>query len=87
MGLKDWFKSKLFGGKVLRTLGAVKGTNVPMVGSELRVHVIEDKKHEASHKVGIAIVAKSALSYQMTPITLSLEESRRLIDMLQQAVQ
>ena len=87
MGIFSWFKSKMFGGQVIRTVGTVKGKKSGMVDVELRVHVIEGKSPEEKHLVGLELVAKSPLSYQMMPCTLSSGESRRLIDFLNMAVQ
>ena len=87
MGIKDWFKSQLFGGKILRTFGSVKGKGRGPVGTELRIHTIEDNSSGFPHMVGIEIVAKSALSYQTMPITLPMDEARKLIDLLQNASQ
>ncbi len=85
MGIGSWFTGQMFGGAVLHTVGSVQGKGPPSVGMELKVHVVESKNPQDGRLVGLELVAKSFLSYQMTPCTLSFEESHKLIELLQTA--
>ncbi|MCK5214836.1 MAG: hypothetical protein KAR05_05735 [Candidatus Omnitrophica bacterium] len=84
MGLIHWFKSKMFGGEILRTIGVVNGEGQAFVKGELKVHVIKDNRTIAN-KVALEMVTKCALSYQIMPMTLSINEARKLIDLLNSA--
>ncbi|PKM99445.1 MAG: hypothetical protein CVU78_06190 [Elusimicrobia bacterium HGW-Elusimicrobia-2] len=75
MGLLNWFKSQMFGGKILRTVGTVSGKGKSLVNSELKVHLLENKSNLHEEMVGLELVQKTILSYQMTPITLSAQET------------
>jgi hypothetical protein len=85
MSIWSWFKSKMFGGRIIRTVGTVEGSGKFMLRTELKVHVLEPKDPKMQKAVGIEFVAKSFLSYQMMPITLSIGESRKLIGFLEDA--
>jgi len=86
MGISKWFKAQMFRGKILQTIGSVKGRSKGPVNCELKVHIIEEKELSSSKSIGIELVAKSFLSYQMMPITLSSQETRKLIALLEEAL-
>jgi len=84
MGMGHWFRSQMFGGAtVVRTVGVVAGQPVGGVKTELKVHRLS----RGSPFIGLEIVQKGFLSYQMAPCTLSVAEGQRLIEFLQSAVQ
>lgn len=85
MGIFKWFKAQMFGGKILQTIGSVKGRSKGPINYELKVHILEEKELGSSKSIGIELVVKSFLSYQMVPITLSLQEARKLITLLEEA--
>ena len=87
MGLWSWFKAQMFGGKILRTVGAVKTKAPTRMSVELRVHILEGKQPQERRLIGLELVAKSALSYQMVPCTLTVDECRQLPEFLQAAIQ
>lgn len=77
------FKAAMFGGHIESTLGEVKGTG-RMVNVKLRVHALSGGGDDRA--VGIELVATTIASYQMLPITLSIEGAHELIGLLQEAV-
>ena len=87
MHLFRWLKGKLFGGKIIHTVGSVDGEKAGMVGTALHVHVLEPAKTPGARAVTLEIVAKSFASYQMMPITLSADEAERLSDLVREAAQ
>ena len=88
MGIGDWFRSQMFGGRtIVRTVGVVTGQPVSVVKVELKVHSLEESNPRRTRFIGLEIVSKSFLSYQMTPCTLSVDEGKQLIELLQNAVQ
>jgi hypothetical protein len=78
------FKAAMFGAGIERTVGEVAGLRHPPVSSVLKVHVLGGGDPEKA--VGLEFVAKSIASYQMFPFTLSSGEARKLISLLQNAV-
>lgn len=86
MGLSSWFKSQMFGGKILRTVGTVPGKSKGRLKCEIKIHILEDKTNLHEEMVGLELVQKSILSYRATPVTLSVQETRNLIALLNTAV-
>lgn len=76
------FKGALFGGKVEKTFGEIGLEKQNIISGKLRVHKIIS---ETGNMIGIEIIQKSFLGYQMTPATLKKEEAVRLIQLLTQA--
>ncbi len=85
MGIFNFFKSQMFGGKVCRTIGSVTGQGRGPVKTEIKVHIIEDNKSSTGKSIGLELIAKSTLSYQMLPITLSEQETKDLINLLNES--
>jgi hypothetical protein len=79
------FKAAMFGANIERTAGEVIGLSHPPVSSVLKVHILGGADPEKA--VGLEFVAKSIASYQMLPLTLSSNECRKLISLLQSATQ
>jgi hypothetical protein len=77
------FRAALFGAPLERTVGEVRGGGTRFMNIAVRVHVLGGG--EAEKAVGLELVAKSFASYQMTPVTLSAAEARKLALLLQSA--
>jgi hypothetical protein len=77
-------KGSLFGARIAHTIGEARGARQRVGSLVLRVHVLE--RGSPDRAIGIEVVGRTPLSYQMLPISLSAEETRNLISMLQQAV-
>lgn len=77
------FKAAMFGARIDRTMGEVRGEKQGPVGVTLRVHLL---RRDAFEKlVGVEFVARSVASYQMLPITLSASEAQQLASLLNEA--
>ena len=88
MGIGDWFRSQMFGGAtIVRTVGIVTGQPLGGVKTTLKVHSLEDASPRKTRFIGLEIGKKGFLSYHMTPCTLSVDEGKTLIELLQSAVQ
>jgi hypothetical protein len=77
------FKGAFFGGAIERTVGEITLARRGILSGRLRVHRVAA---DHGHKVGLEIVYRTPLSYQMIPVTLSTDEARRLGEMLKQAI-
>ena len=78
------FKAAMFGAPITRTVGEVAGLDSSIIKSAVKVHILGGVPSE--HAIGVELIAKSILSYQMLPISLSNAEANRLIALLQEAV-
>lgn len=87
MAFGKWFKSQLFDGDIDRTIGEVSGTGRGLVKTLIKVHTIRKKDNPNENYIGIELVAKSFLSYQMMPITLPRSEADTLIQMVKNALE
>ena len=77
------FKAALCGARIERTVGEVPGKIPGTSRAVLRVHAL---RRDGSEKlIGLEIVAKSLVSYEMTPITLSVDQAQRLASLLENA--
>jgi hypothetical protein len=76
-------KAALFGARIERTVGEAVGSGGKIIKSVVRVHVLDGGPDKA---VGLEFVAKSFVSYQMLPLSLSENEARNLIRLLENAV-
>ena len=74
-------KGAFFGGAIERTVGEIPLARRGILGGTLKVHCIAT---ERGHNVGLEIVFRSPLSYQMIPVRLTSDEARRLSAMLLQ---
>lgn len=79
------FKAAMFGATIEKTLGEVEGYPQPPVSTLLKIHILGGGSPEKA--VGLEFVAKSFASYQMLPITLSASETKKLVSLLQAAVE
>jgi len=78
------FKAAMFGARIEKTLGEVAGHPQPPGSVRLKVHLLGGGSPDKA--VGLELVAKSVASYQMTPITLSVAETKKLVSLLQSAI-
>ena len=77
------FKGAFFGGAIERTVGEITLARRGILGGRLKVHRVAA---ERGHKVGLEIVFRTPLSYQMIPVTLTTDEAKRLGELLTAAV-
>lgn len=68
-------KAAMFGAGIKTTVGEVSGNGPKLMSLSLKVHELDQSPEKA---VGLELVAKSFGSYQMTPITLSVSEAKKL---------
>ena len=76
------FKAAMFGAGINNTVGEVTGSGPKLMNLSLRVHELDDSPDKA---VGLELVAKSVGGYQMTPITLSVTEAKKLTELINRA--
>ena len=81
---KKGFKGALFGGRIRKTFGEIPLRPVNGPSGVVRVHEIAGKNEP---HIGIEIVQKTILSYDMTPITISRDDAAAVIEILEQAVE
>ena len=78
-------KGALFGATINETLGEVYGSNSGIIGTSLKVHTLQSAT-AADPAVGLEFVARSGISYRMTPLKLQRSEADKLVVLLQQAL-
>jgi hypothetical protein len=76
------FKAAMFNARIASTLGEVDAKGPKLVGQRLKVHALE---RDGEVLVGIEVVSKTVMSWEMLPVVLSRHEARRLAVLLQQA--
>ncbi len=76
-------KAAMFGARIERTVGEVPGERQFGMNVVLKVHAL--RRDDSEKLVGLELVAKSFLSYEMTPITLSVHQAQQLASLLQNA--
>lgn len=76
-------KSAMFSEHINITVGEVSGIGQSMVDTMVKVHTLGNSGR--TEAIGLEFVAKSVLSYQMVPISLSLTEAKNLINLLELA--
>jgi hypothetical protein len=76
-------RGSMFGAPVEKTLGEVSGSKSNIMSIALKVYSLNGSS--TNKDVGLEIVAKSFASYQMTPISLSVNEAKKLITLLESA--
>ena len=77
-------KSAMFSAHINTTVGEVPGIDQGMMTTIVKVHTLGNSGN--TEAVGLEFVAKSILSYQMMPISLSISEAKNLIEALNTAV-
>ena len=77
-------KAALFGAPIEHTIGEVEAQGLKLMRIILRVHKLSTS--DTDKAVALEITAKGFLSYNMTPVTLSLAQAQNLVDLLNQAV-
>lgn len=78
------FKAALFGAPIERTVGEVAGGRPALLSSSIRVHVLGGNLTDRA--VGLELSSKSPASYHMFPVTLSVPDVSRLIELLQESI-
>ena len=78
------FRGSMFGGKIRGTFGEIPLSPLNGPSGVLRVHKIVRK---GKPHIGIEIVQKTILSYDLTPFTISAADTVALIKLLEQAMQ
>lgn len=78
------FKAALFGAEITNTYGEVTAASKKSVKTTFRIHSLQSSANEKL--IGVEMINKTFASYHMMPITLSKEESRKLITLLQKAI-
>ena len=76
-------KGAFFGGKVEKIYGELDIEKTGPIKGRLKVYKISS---DSGSMIGIEVVHKSMLSYQMTPVTMSRANVQKLILLLSQAV-
>jgi hypothetical protein len=77
------FKAAMFGARIEHTVGEVPGEKQGPMSVALKVHAL--RRDNSEKLIGIELVAKSFASYQMMPITLSVNQAQQLASLLQNA--
>ena len=77
------FRGAMFNATVIDTVGEVEGSGQSMVKTKVKVHTLE---RNGVNLVGLEFVSTTIASYEMTGLTLTQAEARRLIAALNQAV-
>lgn len=75
-------KAAMFNAKIQRTVGEVSASGPKLVSQVLRVHLL-DRNGESL--VGLELVSKSAMSYEMMPIVLTISQAKTLKSLIGEA--
>src|SRR5260221_14091651 len=76
-------KAAMFGARIDHTVGEVRAEKQGPMSVALKVHAL--RRDDSEKLIGIELVAKSFASYQMVPITLSVNQAQQLASLLQNA--
>ena len=76
------FKGAMFGGRIVETFGPIDIDRIAIMSGSVRTHVVEQ---DGKRKVGLEIVYRSPLSWQMTPVRLTTVQARALAAQLNEA--
>lgn len=77
------WKAASFGAKISRTVGEVPGVRRGLFTVTVKVHRLVEGATDRA--VALEVVAKSPLSYQVMPVTLTEAATRDLVKMLDEA--
>ena len=78
------FRGALFGAPVRATVGEIELRPRGLVKSRLKIHTLGGGRD--SPQVGLEITHSTVGSWQMTPVSLTADEARRLAEALERAV-
>lgn len=81
---KKGFKGAMFGGEILSTSKQIKLSKASMTTGHISVHTLDFKGRT---NIGIEIVQKGPLSYDMTPLNLAREDAIELMSELSLAIE
>ena len=73
---KKGFMGMLFNAEILETIGEVGSEKDNTFKTAVKVHVL--KGENSNNNVGIEFKAKSALSFQLMPFTVTSDDAKRL---------
>ena len=76
-------KGAILGGKVKTTLGEIELESKGLIKTKIKIHSIEKN---GKSNISLEIVHRSILSYQMVPVTMTKDEARQLIELMQRAM-
>lgn len=76
------FKAAMFGARIQETLGQVSGSGSKLVKLNVKVHSLDGAPDKV---VGLEFVAITAGSFQMSPVSLSVDEAKNLVSLIQEA--
>jgi len=74
----------LFGAPIEHTIGEVEGHGLKHMRIILRVHKLSTSDRDRA--VALEIAVKGFLSYNMTPVTLSVAQAQNLVDLLNRTI-
>jgi len=77
-------KAAIFGAPIEHTIGEVEAHGLKLMRIVLRVHKLSTSDRDKA--VALEITAKGFLSYNMTPVTLSIAQAQNLVNFLNQAI-
>ena len=72
----------MFNAKIRETLGEVSVNGPKLMSQVLKVHALE---RNGEPLIGVEVVSKSAMSYEMLPIVLTESQARALGSLLREA--
>lgn len=86
MGLFNWIRKFQFSAETVTSIGSVK-KGVSIIGTNINVYSLTSQAEGAPDGVGLEIVTKAIVGFEQMPITLTFQECRLLIGLLQTAVE
>jgi hypothetical protein len=72
------FRGAMFGAPIKRTIAEIELGHGGLVSTKLRIHQLDASRGEGGPEVGIEVVHKTFASWEMKPVSLSREETRKL---------
>ncbi len=81
---KGGFRAALFGAQIEQTIGEIEAAHSKMQSIRVKVHRLKDESPERA--VGLELITKSFANYHMFPLAISVEETRKLIGLLELSI-
>lgn len=81
---KGGLRAALFGAPIEQTIGEIEPAHSKFQSIRLKVHRLKDESPERA--VGLELITKSFASYHMLPLAISVEETRKLIGLLELSI-
>jgi hypothetical protein len=79
----DGIRGAIMGAKIKSTIGEVEGASGRIGTTIVRVHKLDGPSPEK--QVGIELVVKSIIGYQMMPIAISAAKAKELVKLIESA--